>query len=105
MERRHVARRSRPDAALISCRAMDLTAAERAVLERFREKCTIAGGPRAGYTLRLAAIRQVAAQHPGVDLDAGLAGLVEKGLLKRNEKGDFYYLAAAGAALLEGAAA
>lgn len=82
----------------------DLSAAEKAVLDRFAEKVFIAGGARPGYTLRRRAVLQVQDAHVGVDLDAGLAALVARGLLKRNEKGDFYYLTAAGAAALGAAA-
>lgn len=84
---------------------MSFSPAERIVLERFRAKTDIAGGPRPGFTLRTRAIRWAESEHPGVDLAAGLDGLVERGLLKRNDKGDFYYLTAAGVAELVGAAA
>lgn len=70
--------------------------AERVVLERFYEKSRMTGEVRAGYGLRKKAIEQAAAEHPGLDLDAGLAGLVEKGALKANAKGDWFFLTAQG---------
>lgn len=71
---------------------MELSDAERAILARYREKCRIAGGPTAGYLMRVTAIRLAAADRPGVDVEAGLQGLSDKGLLKANESGDRYYL-------------
>ncbi len=79
---------------------MELSAAERLIVERFGEKARIAGGPRPGYMLRKAAVLYVRDEHPHLDLEAALAGLVEKGLLKVNEGGNLYYLSAAGAELL-----
>ncbi len=75
---------------------MEGTAVERAILERYRDKCAIAGGPREGYVLRRRAIGLGA---PGADpqaVDGALAGLVERGLLAASEKRDFYFLTAAG---------
>ena len=66
------------------------------ILDRYAEKCRLAGGPRVGYVLRKQAILYVADDHPGVDLEAGLQSLVEAGLVKANESGEFYFLTAAG---------
>ncbi len=79
---------------------MELSAAEKVIVERFGEKARIAGGVRAGYMLRKAAVLYVREDYPGLDLEAALAGLVEKGLLKVNEGGNLYYLTAAAAELL-----
>jgi len=77
---------------------MDLSKPEQLVLERFLEKCRMAGGSRAGYMLRKQAIVY---RHPEVDLDPALAGLVDKDLLKVNEGGQLFYLTAAGHDLLQ----
>lgn len=82
---------------------MELTPAEQHVLGRFAEKCRIAGGPRVGFVLRKASICYYADEHPELDLEAGLGGLVEKGLLKVNEEGNLYFLTAAAAERLEAA--
>jgi len=73
---------------------MDLSAAEQIVMDRFREKTHIAGGPRAGYVLRREAVAY--AQEPGFDLDAALATLVEQGLLASSEGGEWIYLTESG---------
>ena len=49
---------------------------------------------RAVSFLRKQAILFVSNEHPDVDLEAGLAELVEQGLLKHNESRDFYFLTA-----------
>lgn len=77
---------------------MDLSQPERLVLERFHEKCRMAGGPRAGYMLRKQAIVY---RHPQVDLEPALAGLVGRELLKVSESGQLYYLTASGTELLQ----
>lgn len=77
---------------------MDLSKPEHLVFERFHEKCRAAGGPRAGYMLRK---RAIVYRHPESDLEAALAALVEKELLKVNEGGELYYLTAAGNELLQ----
>jgi DNA-binding PadR family transcriptional regulator len=79
---------------------MELSAAERLILDRYHEKSRIAGGPRKGYVLRQRAIRYREAEHPGLDLGAGLDELVEKGLLAASEDRRFYFLTEAGAQLL-----
>lgn len=71
---------------------MDPGGSEREILERFKVKCVAAGGPRTGYVLRRKAIGKAVS----ADLDAGLAGLVEKGLLAANEDGALYFLTDAG---------
>lgn len=79
---------------------MDLSATERAVLQRYHDKTRMAGGPRKGYVLRQAAIRCGAAAGDGDDLGAGLDALVEKGLLSASDDRCFYFLTEAGAELL-----
>ena len=64
---------------------MELSAAERAVLQRYHEKTRIAGGPRTGYVLRQAAIRYGEAGGSEAELTDGLDALVEKGLLSASE--------------------
>lgn len=81
---------------------MEFSQSERAILRRYEEKCRIAGGARAGYLLRLAAIERLGEEAGGTGaVDGGLAALVEKGLLKPTEAGDRYYLTEAGAELLQ----
>lgn len=73
--------------------------AEVQVLGRFREKCRIAGGPRAGYNLRRESIL-FELEGPAAS-DQGLADLVEKGLLVGNEAGDRFILTEEGVAALD----
>lgn len=80
---------------------MELTEVERLILARIAEKTRMAGGPRPGFNLRKRAISYFADLHPGLDFDQGLAGLVDKGLLKPNENGSRFVLTAAGATELE----
>jgi hypothetical protein len=78
---------------------MELSKVEQAILARFQERTYRAGGAQAGYGMRADAIRYVQARHPGLardDVDRGLAALVEKGLLKPNATGSWYYLTPAG---------
>jgi hypothetical protein len=75
---------------------MEPTSIELAVLERYREKCASAGGPREGYVLRRRAIELGAPGASAQDVDSALGGLVERGLLAASEKKDFYFLTAAG---------
>ena len=74
---------------------MDLSATERALMDRFAQKTQIAGGASKGYVLR----RQALAYERGADFDleGGLAKLVERGLLTTSESGDFVYLTEQGA--------
>ncbi len=74
---------------------MELTADERAVLERYREKTHLAGGPRAGYLLRRMAIAK--GVDDSIDVESGLSGLVELGLLVSSEAEDFVFLTEKGA--------
>ncbi|HBL29978.1 MAG TPA: hypothetical protein DD490_24325 [Acidobacteria bacterium] len=76
---------------------MDASQAQQVVLSRFKYRCHIAGSVQAGYGMRAQAIRYGEAEHPGVDLGAGLAAMVEKGLLKQNAAGTWYYLTPEGA--------
>lgn len=66
------------------------------ILDHYAEKCRLAGGPRVGYVLRKQSILRAADEDSGVDLERGLAGLVEAGLVKPSESGDFYFLTATG---------
>jgi hypothetical protein len=83
---------------------METTKAEQAVLARFRERCHIAGGVQVGYGMRAAAIRLARNSQPDLDIDQALGAMVEKGWLKRNEAGTWYYLTAKGAERVKGAA-
>lgn len=74
---------------------MDLTQAEQVILARFKERCHIAGGVQPGYGMRAQAIKL--RQPSGADFDAVLKGMVEKGWLKVNPAGTWYYLSAEGA--------
>ena len=75
---------------------MTTTPAEQIILQRFREKCRLAGGPRAGFVLRHGAVMYVQHRHPEIDLEEGVASLIERGLLKASESGDFLFLSEAG---------
>ena len=79
---------------------MELSAAERVVLQRYHEKTRIAGGPRNGFVLRQDAIRYGEAEGAASDLDAGLDDLVEKGLLSASEDRRFFFLTESGVELL-----
>lgn len=76
--------------------------AQKIILERYAEKCRIAGGLRVGFVLRRQAILYVAGDYPGVDLEAGLAALIEDGMIKSSDSGDFCFLTAAGAEKIGG---
>ena len=73
-----------------------MTTADRVILERYRDKCHLAGGVRAGYVLRRRAILLAGEDHPDLDLEAGLDSLVEQELLKANDDGSFFFLTATG---------
>lgn len=79
---------------------MELSPAEKAVLERYHEKTRIAGGPRNGFVLRQDSIRYGEAERGVGDLTAGLDGLVEKELLAASEDRRFFFLTESGAELL-----
>jgi len=79
---------------------MELSPAERVVLQRYHEKTRIAGGPRSGFVLRQAAIRYAETAHAAGDLGVGLDSLVEKGLLSASEDRRFFFLTESGVALL-----
>ena len=83
---------------------MDLSQAEQIILSRFRERCARAGGVQTGYGMRVQAIR-LAQGAAGVDLDAGLKAMVEKGWLKPNAAGTWYFLTAEGAEQVKAAKA
>ena len=71
---------------------MDFSDGESRVLERFAEKCRIAGGPKAGYNLRRDSIIYGWDAGRVEAADAGLASLVDRGLLAANEAGDRFSL-------------
>ena len=83
---------------------MSTRTAEDLILDRFRQKCQAAGGPRTGFVLRRAAILYVQDRHPEASLTDGIDSLVENGVLKASESGDFLFLSAAGVELLGGSA-
>jgi hypothetical protein len=74
---------------------MDSTQAEQAILARFKARCHIAGGVQPGYGMRARAIKLV--QPAGGDFGPVLNAMVEKGWLKVNAAGTWYYLTAEGA--------
>jgi hypothetical protein len=74
---------------------MDLSKAEQVILARFKERCHRAGAIQAGYGMRAQAIRVVLP--PGTEVESILKGMVEKGWLKVNPTGTWYYLTADGA--------
>lgn len=81
--------------------------AEQIILERFRERCARAGGVQAGYGMRVQAIhlaRGAAGVGPG-GFEAGLTAMVEKGWLKPNAAGTWYFLTADGAEQVKAAKA
>ena len=73
---------------------------EELIMDRFYEKSRMAGGPRPGYMLRKQAVLCLQDDHPELDLDAGVAALVDQGLLLPNEGGDLLYLSEAGSEAL-----
>ena len=83
---------------------MSYSEAESRVLARFAEKCRIAGGPKAGYNLRQAAIEYGWDAEQRAAATEGLLSLVERTLLASNESGDRYILTAEGAEVLLGSA-
>lgn len=74
---------------------MGLSQVEQTVLARFKERCHRAGGVQIGYGMRAQAIRL--AQPRGTDVDSALNAMVEKGWLKANAAGTWYFLTADGA--------
>ncbi len=77
---------------------MELSPAEKSVLQRYHDKSRIAGGPRKGFVLRQDSIRYAEAE--AGDLGTGLDGLVEKGVLAASEDRRFFFLTEAGVELL-----
>lgn len=71
------------------------TQVEQAILARFKERCHRAGGVQPGYGMRAKAI--ALALPPGTDVEGTLKGMVEKGWLKANAAGTWYFLSADGA--------
>lgn len=81
---------------------MDFTNGESRVLERFAEKCRIAGGPKAGYNLRRDSIVYGWDEARHQAAAAALESLVDKGVLAANEAGDRFSLTEDGVAALGG---
>ncbi len=79
---------------------MDMTNVEQVIMDRFFEKCRMAGGPRPGYVLRRQAVTRLQDDQPDLDFEAGLTALTEKGLLLSNEAGNLLYLSEAGSEAL-----
>jgi hypothetical protein len=80
---------------------MDLSQAEQTVLARYRERCHRAGGVQAGFGMRAKAIRY-SVPESAADIDRALQSMVEKGWLKPNAAGTWYFLTAAGAEQVAG---
>lgn len=76
--------------------AMDPSKAEQVVLARYKERCHRAGGVQAGFGMRASAIRYIA-REAAADIDRALQSMVEKGWLKPNAAGTWYFLTEAGA--------
>jgi len=70
---------------------------ERLILERFRAKTHIAGGPKAGYVLRRHAIRYPHPEIPDAAFDAAFDALLTRGLLAANEESSVVFLTEEGA--------
>lgn len=68
---------------------------EQAILVRFKERSHRAGGVEPGYGMRTKAIGLVLPA--GTDVEGTLKGMVEKGWLKANAAGTWYFLSADGA--------
>lgn len=75
---------------------MEPSKAEQVVLARYKERCHRAGGVQAGFGIRAKAIRYIAPEAAD-DIDRALQGMVEKGWLKPNAAGTWYFLTEAGA--------
>jgi hypothetical protein len=78
---------------------MDASKAEQTVLARYKERCLRSGAIQAGFGMRAKAIRYLAPPAPATaaDIDRALQGMVEKGWLKPNTAGTWYFLTEAGA--------
>ena len=79
---------------------MSRSEAESLVLERFREKCLIAGGAKAGYVLRRESIEYGWSEEQVAESERELDSLVDRGLLAVNEDGSRYFLTEEGASVL-----
>jgi hypothetical protein len=75
---------------------MDPSKAEDIVLTRYKERGDRAGGIQPGYGMRAQAIRYLAPQ-AAAEIDKALQAMVEKGWLKPNAAGTWYFLTAEGA--------
>ncbi len=79
---------------------MTETNCESWILNRFFEKCRIAGGPKAGYVLRKAAINYGIDQSRESEFDECLTGLVDQGVLMSNETSTLFFLTSKGVEVL-----
>lgn len=75
---------------------MEIAQAEQVVLSRFKERGHRAGAIQAGFGVRAGAIHYVAPLGSGADIDRALHHMVEKGWLKANANGTWYFLTEAG---------
>ena len=75
---------------------MEPSKAENIVLARFKERGNRAGGIQPGYGMRAHAISYLAPQ-AAAEIEKALQGMVEKGWLKPNAAGTWYFLTAEGA--------
>ena len=79
---------------------MDYTPAEKVILDRYADKCHLAGGPKTGYMMRKRSIVYFSEQHSEINLEQGLESLVDKGLVKPSDDAERYYLSEQGAEAL-----
>ncbi len=75
---------------------MSSARAEEIVLQRFADKCRIAGGPKTGYMLRKESIQYGLDDELAAATEEALRDLVERGLLAPNESADRYFLTESG---------
>lgn len=68
---------------------------EALILSRFKERCRRAGSFTPGYGMRKEAVAY--GLPPGTNAAPILDALVERGLLRKNDTGSWYYLTAEGA--------
>jgi predicted transcriptional regulator len=73
---------------------------ESLILNRFFEKCRIAGGAKAGYVLRKTSIAYGIDPSRESEVERSLEMLVERGVLASNETSSLYFLTAKGVDVL-----
>jgi len=74
---------------------MDLSKLDQVILARFQERTQRSGGVQPGYGMRFTALSYLLPS--SADLKKALDSLVERGVLKVNEAGTWYYLTESGA--------